>query len=414
MGRHTGRAPGRDRADRRRMGDRRVRALVPPQHRPAGRRRVRRAGGPIPPPRPDPERRGDPERDVVRDRRPGRAPRRARPCARLRDRPRTRRSTAYLADRLPLAESFSLPVEFRTPWIPGGERTAEERRTGSPTTCTRRRPASIACSRPCCSPTSSTRPRSPRSWVMRGGGRPARRTTAPSARTSLGSAGGRSRRWGTGSWPRSTDRRGPCAARRPSRRRCAPSASSPSRLHTGEVELVGDDVAGLAVAIAARVPRWPGPARCRLADSEGPHRGLGPRGSRTRASTSEGRPRPLAPLPGGGLMERSDAGTRGRDDVSIAYQVVGEGPIDLVVPASLVVEPRLAVGIPIGAPVPRAARFVHPAHRCRSTGWGCSDRVTPGSVPPLEVRSRRSLAVLDAADPTVPSLFGAPRAAWSP
>ena len=33
-------------------------------------------------------------------------------------------------------------------------------------------------------------------------------------------------------------------------------------LHTGEVELRGEDVAGVAVHIAARVLRWPSRARC--------------------------------------------------------------------------------------------------------------------------------------------------------
>jgi class 3 adenylate cyclase len=33
-------------------------------------------------------------------------------------------------------------------------------------------------------------------------------------------------------------------------------------LHTGEIELDGDDIAGVAVAIGARSARWPEPGRC--------------------------------------------------------------------------------------------------------------------------------------------------------
>ena len=66
----------------------------------------------------------------------------------------------------------------------------------------------------------------------------------------------------TASWRSSTARRAPCV--RP-RRSCPTSRRSDSRsagLHTGEVELVGDDVAGLAVHIAARVMGEAPPAAC--------------------------------------------------------------------------------------------------------------------------------------------------------
>ena len=86
VGRHTGRTPGRDRTDRQRMGNRRVRALVPGAHGTGGGRRPRRAGGSIPPQQPHAARRHDPEPDVDRDRHQGRAARGARPRAGVRDR----------------------------------------------------------------------------------------------------------------------------------------------------------------------------------------------------------------------------------------------------------------------------------------------------------------------------------------
>ena len=74
------------------------------------------------------------------------------------------------------------------------------------------------------------------------------------ARRSTPTAASSSRRWATASWRRSPGRPRACAA---------PSGSSPtpaprgldvrSGLHTGEVERVGDDVAGLAVHLAARI-----------------------------------------------------------------------------------------------------------------------------------------------------------------
>lgn len=76
--------------------------------------------------------------------------------------------------------------------------------------------------------------------------------------------------------------------------------------HTGEAELVGDDVRGLAVHIGARVAAM---ARrlgaVGLVHGEGPHRGGRHRlRGRGRASV-EGRARPLAPLSGRGLTAPS-------------------------------------------------------------------------------------------------------------
>ena len=70
-------------------------------------------------------------------------------------------------------------------------------------------------------------------------------------------------------------------------------------VHTGECELVGDKVAGLAVHIG-RPCREPGGAGrgARLADGQGPRRRLGDRVRGPRHARAEGRPRRVAALRG--------------------------------------------------------------------------------------------------------------------
>ena len=79
-------------------------------------------------------------------------------------------------------------------------------------------------------------------------------TTRSCGRTSPGSAAARSRRWATGSSRPSMARREVSDARRRSPTQVQPLGSrSAAGLHTGEVTFEGDDVAGLGVAIGARV-----------------------------------------------------------------------------------------------------------------------------------------------------------------
>jgi pimeloyl-ACP methyl ester carboxylesterase len=66
----------------------------------------------------------------------------------------------------------------------------------------------------CCSPTSSARPSTPRGWAMAAGARCCTSTTRLSAPSWIAGAEPRSRRSATASWPRSTDRHGPCIAPR--------------------------------------------------------------------------------------------------------------------------------------------------------------------------------------------------------
>ena len=89
----------------------------------------------------------------------------------------------------------------------------------------------------------------------------------------------RSRRWATASSPPSTDRRGRSAARGRSARRAEPlGLEIRAGLHSGEVEIIGDDVGGMAVNIGARVE---GPGRARrgagVQHREGAGRRLGHR-----------------------------------------------------------------------------------------------------------------------------------------
>ena len=102
-------------------------------------------------------------------------------------------------------------------------------------------------------------------------------------------------------------------------------------------------------------------------------------------------------------MRRSDVRFAWSDGVAIAYQVVGDGPIDLMY------LPPFVSNLDVQWDYPPHARYLE---RLASfsrlivvdrRGWGCSDRVTPGSFPPLEVAADDLIAVLDA--------VGSPRAA---
>ena len=72
------------------------------------------------------------------------------------------------------------------------------------------------------------------------------------------------------------------------------SRSAPA-LHTGECEVMGDDIGGIAVHIAARVSALAGPERgARLAHGQGPRRRLGDRVRGPRRPRAQGRARHLA------------------------------------------------------------------------------------------------------------------------
>ena len=73
--------------------------------------------------------------------------------------------------------------------------------------------------------------------------------------------------------------------------RCAPG------LHTGECELIGDDIGGIAVNIGARVGALAGSGRgARVEHGQGPRDRLGDRLRRPRGARAQGRPRRVAPV----------------------------------------------------------------------------------------------------------------------
>jgi class 3 adenylate cyclase len=93
-------------------------------------------------------------------------------------------------------------------------------------------------------------------------------------------------------------------------------------------------------------------------------------------------------------------------DVALAYQVVGEGPIDVVF------LPAFVNNIEIAWESPHYARFLR---RLASfsrlifmdrRGTGLSDRLSPSDLPPLEVLMDDLLVVLDAVGAERPALFG--------
>ena len=108
-------------------------------------------------------------------------------------------------------------------------------------------------------------------------------------------------------------------------------------------------------------------------------------------------------------MRRSDVQFAWSGDVTIAYEVVGDGPIDLVY------LPPHASNLdwhwefePYVRFLERLASFSRLIVIDRR-GWGLSDRVTPGSYPPLEVAADDIITVLDAVGSSRSGLFAGSR-----
>jgi len=162
-------------------------------------------------------------------------------------------ATRFLADRLPLADVVSLPGEFRTPWVPGGERTAEEvdrfaRDLHAEAAGLERVLATVLFTDIVDSTATSAKLGDVR-W------RETREAHDRAVRANLARFRGREIKTMGDGFLATFD--GPARAVR-----CATTIAQAVRplgievragVHTGEIELDGDDVAGLAVAIAARV-----------------------------------------------------------------------------------------------------------------------------------------------------------------
>jgi pimeloyl-ACP methyl ester carboxylesterase len=96
-------------------------------------------------------------------------------------------------------------------------------------------------------------------------------------------------------------------------------------------------------------------------------------------------------------------------DVHLAYQVVGSGPIDLLLVDSWVHHVEMVWDIPEFARVLRRlgsfARLIHFDRR----GTGLSDPVPVNTLPDLETQVDDAIAVLDAAQSERPAVCCSPR-----
>jgi class 3 adenylate cyclase len=111
-------------------------------------------------------------------------------------------------------------------------------------------------------------------------------------------------------------------------------------------------------------------------------------------------------------VERSDVRFAWNEDVAIAFQLIGAGQIDLLY------LPAFLSNLDWQWEYPRHARFLERLASFTRViavdrrGWGCSDRVTPGTFPPLEVAADDLIAVLDAAGSKQAAIFGGAEAGW--
>ena len=96
-------------------------------------------------------------------------------------------------------------------------------------------------------------------------------------------------------------------------------------------------------------------------------------------------------------MERPETRFAWNGDISLAYQVVGEGPLDLLYLQGY------ASNVDMNWESPYLARFLRGLARhgrlivTDRRGWGCSERFTPGYVPDVDMLTDDILAVMQAA-----------------
>jgi len=96
-------------------------------------------------------------------------------------------------------------------------------------------------------------------------------------------------------------------------------------------------------------------------------------------------------------VERPETRYAWNGDVALAYQVLGDGPVDLLY------LPGYCSHVDMSWESPFLARFLRGlSNHARlivtdRRGWGCSDRFSPSDVPPLETLTADLLAVMDSA-----------------
>ena len=149
--------------------------------------------------------------------------------------------------------------------LPGcGDTTRSSTRSRSSSPASAHASSRTASWRPSCSPTSSAPPSAPRRSATSAGASSwrSRPLVARRSSTALPRTRGQARP-AMGSSPRSTGR-----PRRPLRHSRSATPCAPlgieirAGLHTGECELIGDDIGGIAVHIGRASRRSPSPARC--------------------------------------------------------------------------------------------------------------------------------------------------------
>jgi class 3 adenylate cyclase/pimeloyl-ACP methyl ester carboxylesterase len=92
-------------------------------------------------------------------------------------------------------------------------------------------------------------------------------------------------------------------------------------------------------------------------------------------------------------------------DVALAYQVIGEGPVDLIYYQGL------ESHVDLNWESPRLSRFLRGLAKHSRViitdrrGWGCSDRFAPSDVPPLETFTDDLIVVMDAAGSERAAIF---------
>lgn len=105
-------------------------------------------------------------------------------------------------------------------------------------------------------------------------------------------------------------------------------------------------------------------------------------------------------------MERPETRFAWNGDIALAYQVIGDGPVDLVYLQGY------CSNVDMNWESPYLARFLNGLAGLGRLivmdrrGWGCSDRFSPSDVPPLETLTDDLLVVMDAVGSERAAIFG--------
>ena len=95
-------------------------------------------------------------------------------------------------------------------------------------------------------------------------------------------------------------------------------------------------------------------------------------------------------------MERPDTRYAWTGDIALAYQVLGDGPTDLVYLQGWISNVELNWESPYLARFLRGLASLGRLVVSDRRGWGCSDRFSPSDIPPLETLIDDLAVVMDA------------------